>query len=102
MNHKKNHISKMFIHRIEIFDKRFLALDVLEKRIRLCNDTKKEYFHTMSNPLLNRPYSGQTNFFFFFLIPKNFVKNCMEIVGVKKIHGILLAKNYQISWHPSY
>ncbi len=78
MNKKKNHITKMFIHRIEISDKRFLALDVLEKRIRLCNDTKKEYFLTISNPLLNRPYSGQTKFFFFFFHSK---KLC------KKLHG---------------
>jgi hypothetical protein len=75
-------------------------LDVLEKRIRLCNNkTKKEYFPTISDPLLNRPYRGQINylfilFIFLFSILKAFVKHCMETVRVNKIHGILLTKNY--------
>nr|WPW47831.1 hypothetical chloroplast RF19 [Fagus crenata]WPW47913.1 hypothetical chloroplast RF19 [Fagus crenata]WPW48159.1 hypothetical chloroplast RF19 [Fagus crenata] len=92
---KKNNISKKFIHRIETYDKRFLALEVLEKRIRLCNnETKKEYFPTISDPLLNGPYRGQIRNFFLFSILKTSVKNCMETIGVNKIHGILLTKNY--------
>uniref|UniRef100_UPI0030027637 hypothetical protein RF1 n=1 Tax=Hedyosmum orientale TaxID=226581 RepID=UPI0030027637 len=56
---KRNELSKELINRIETLDKGSLAMDVLEKRTRLCNDeNKQEYLPKMYDPFLNGPYRG--------------------------------------------
>ena len=51
---KRKNLSKKLVNRAEVLDKEFLALDVLEKRIRLCNDeTKKKYLPKIYDPFLN-------------------------------------------------
>nr|QXO89891.1 Ycf1 [Erythrostemon hughesii] len=89
---KRNNLSKKFINRAEALDKEFLALDVLEKRIRLCNDeTKKKYLPKINDPFLNGPYRGRIKKSFSLLIQnKTYTKN---YIWINKIHGILLNIN---------
>nr|YP_009489884.1 hypothetical chloroplast RF19 [Paeonia brownii]AFM83731.1 hypothetical chloroplast RF19 [Paeonia brownii]AWH11154.1 hypothetical chloroplast RF19 [Paeonia brownii] len=96
---KENHLSNEFLNRIEILDRGFLTLDVLEKRIRLylCNEqTQKEYLPKKYDPFLNGPYRGKIKFDFFpSILNKISTRNSMEIFCINKIHGILLATGYQ-------
>nr|YP_009767320.1 Ycf1 [Diptychandra aurantiaca]QIS97938.1 Ycf1 [Diptychandra aurantiaca] len=89
---KRNNLSKKFLNRAEALDKEFFALDVLEKRIRLCNDeTKKKYLPKIYDPLLNGPYRGRIKKSFSFSIKnKPYTKN---YIWINKIHGILLNIN---------
>nr|YP_009535942.1 Ycf1 [Ostrya japonica]AYK29969.1 Ycf1 [Ostrya japonica]AYK30649.1 Ycf1 [Ostrya japonica]AYK31754.1 Ycf1 [Ostrya japonica] len=92
---KRNNISNKFLNIVEIIDKRFIPLDIIEKRIRLCNnETKKEYLPTMYDPFLNGPYRGQIKNIFLFSIIKTSVKHYIETICINKIHGILLTTNY--------
>nr|USW64907.1 hypothetical chloroplast RF1 [Schima superba]USW65081.1 hypothetical chloroplast RF1 [Schima superba]USW65342.1 hypothetical chloroplast RF1 [Schima superba]USW65429.1 hypothetical chloroplast RF1 [Schima superba]USW65516.1 hypothetical chloroplast RF1 [Schima superba] len=51
---KSNNLNNELINRIEVLYKKSLSLDILEKRIRLCNDEpKKEYFPKIYDPFLN-------------------------------------------------
>nr|QXO89974.1 Ycf1 [Erythrostemon pannosus] len=89
---KRNNLSKKFRNRAEALDKEFLALDVLEKRIRLCNDeTKKKYLPKIYDPFLNGPYRGRIKKSFSLSIQnKTYTKN---YIWINKIHGILLNIN---------
>nr|WMP13287.1 Ycf1 protein [Betula ermanii] len=92
---KRNNISNKFINIVEILDKRFIPLDIIEKRIRLCNNkTKKEYLPTIYDPFLNGPYRGQIKKLFLFSIIKTSRKHYIETIWINKIHGILLTTNY--------
>nr|YP_009516848.1 putative chloroplast RF1 [Thalictrum thalictroides]AYE67676.1 putative chloroplast RF1 [Thalictrum thalictroides] len=56
---KRHNLSNELINRMEALDKESLALDVLEKRTRLCNDeTEQECLPKMYDPLLNGPHRG--------------------------------------------
>nr|YP_009768974.1 Ycf1 [Arapatiella psilophylla]QIS99592.1 Ycf1 [Arapatiella psilophylla] len=89
---KRKNLSKKFINRAEALDKEFLALDVLEKRIRLCNDeTKKKYLPKIYDPFLNGPYRGRIKKSFSLSIKnKTYTKN---YIWINKIHAILLNIN---------
>ena len=91
---KRNNISRKLIHRSETLDTRFLAPDVLEKRILLSNnnnnETQKEYLTKIYDPSLNGPYRGQIKKLFLFLILKTSIKNYKKKFLVNKIHGIFL------------
>nr|YP_010689209.1 hypothetical chloroplast RF1 [Exbucklandia tonkinensis]WBR74226.1 hypothetical chloroplast RF1 [Exbucklandia tonkinensis]WQM21744.1 hypothetical chloroplast RF1 [Exbucklandia tonkinensis] len=90
---KEKNLSNEFLNRIEALDKGSLALDVLEKRTRLCNDeTKKEYLPKKYDPFLNGPYRGTINFFFSRSIIN---ETSIETVWINKIHGILLVTDYR-------
>nr|AUG62387.1 Ycf1 [Alnus maritima subsp. oklahomensis] len=92
---KRNNISNKFLNIVEILDKRFFPMDIIEKRIRLCNnETKKEYLPTIYDPFLNGPYRGQIKRFFLFSIIKTSIKHYIETIWINKIHGILLTTNY--------
>nr|YP_009581337.1 hypothetical chloroplast RF19 [Enemion raddeanum]QBK49402.1 hypothetical chloroplast RF19 [Enemion raddeanum] len=59
---KRHNLSNELINRMEALDKKSLALDVLEKRTRLCNDeTEQECLPKMYDPLLNGPHRGTIN-----------------------------------------
>nr|YP_009766649.1 Ycf1 [Cadellia pentastylis]QIS97184.1 Ycf1 [Cadellia pentastylis] len=90
---KKNKLRNPFLNRAEALDKGFLALDVIEKRIRLCNDeTKKKYLPKIYDPFLNGPYRGQIKKgFSISIISETSIKNP---IWINKIHGILLTLNY--------
>nr|YP_009771057.1 Ycf1 [Parkinsonia africana]QIT01759.1 Ycf1 [Parkinsonia africana] len=89
---KRNNLSKKFINRAEALDNEILALDVLEKRIRFCNDeTKKKYLPKIYDPFLNGPYRGRIKKSFSLSIKnKTYTKN---YIWINKIHGILLNIN---------
>nr|YP_009770297.1 hypothetical protein RF1 [Zapoteca portoricensis]YP_009770317.1 hypothetical protein RF1 [Zapoteca portoricensis]QIT00999.1 hypothetical protein RF1 [Zapoteca portoricensis]QIT01019.1 hypothetical protein RF1 [Zapoteca portoricensis] len=90
---KRNNLSNQFLNRAEALDldKEFLALDVLEKRIRLCNDETKKYLPKIYDPFLNGPSRGRIKKSFLFSIKnKTYTKN---YILINKIHAILLNIN---------
>nr|YP_010927414.1 Ycf1 protein [Cuphea curiosa]WKK46293.1 Ycf1 protein [Cuphea curiosa] len=90
---KKNSLSKELRNRIEALDKGCITLNVLEKRIRLCNDeTKKNYLPKIDDPFLNGPRRGKMNFFF--SSSKTLIKNNIETSSINKVHGILLTNDF--------
>nr|YP_010320581.1 hypothetical chloroplast RF1 [Cleidion brevipetiolatum]UJJ83705.1 hypothetical chloroplast RF1 [Cleidion brevipetiolatum] len=96
-NEQKNkNLSNEFINRVQALDKRYLVLNTLEKRTRLCkNKTKKEYLPKIYDPLLSGSYRGKIHFFFLPLIlNKTSITNCTKMVWINKIHLILLISNY--------
>nr|WEG39159.1 hypothetical protein RF1 [Beesia calthifolia] len=93
---KRNNISKELINRIEALDKGSLAMDVLEKRTRLCNDeTEQECLPKMYDPLLNGLYRGTTKEFDShssssmndYLITS--IEDSIETLWINKLHAIL-------------
>nr|YP_010296971.1 Ycf1 protein [Ceriops zippeliana]UMI33635.1 Ycf1 protein [Ceriops zippeliana] len=97
---KKKKISNEFLNRVKtIFDKGFFPLNILEKRIRLCNNktkNKKEYLSKIYDPLLSGSLRGRTKLFFSpSIINEIFKKNCIEMGWINKIHLVFLITNYQ-------
>ncbi|CAL5362921.1 unnamed protein product [Camellia sinensis] len=86
---KSNNLNKKLINRIEVLSKEFLSLDLLEKRIRLCNDEpKKEYLPKIYDPFLNGPHRGTIqNLFSPLIINETSIENFIE---KNKIHTIFL------------
>nr|QQL04788.1 hypothetical chloroplast RF1 [Alhagi sparsifolia] len=89
---KRKKISNEFFKRAKVLDKEFLPMDVLENRIRLCNDeTKTKYLTKIYDPFLNGRFRGQ--------IQKSFSPSIQNetyttnSVLINKIHGILLYNN---------
>nr|YP_010927499.1 Ycf1 protein [Cuphea spruceana]WKK46378.1 Ycf1 protein [Cuphea spruceana] len=90
---KKNILSTEFRNRIEALDKGCITLNVLEKRIRLCNaESTKNYLPKIDDPFLNGPRRVKSNFFF--SSSKTFIKNAIETGWINKIHGILLTTHF--------
>nr|YP_010512116.1 hypothetical protein Ycf1 [Myrospermum sousanum]UXL83440.1 hypothetical protein Ycf1 [Myrospermum sousanum] len=89
---KRKKLSNEFINRTKVLDKEFIALDILEKQIRLCNDeTKTKYLPKIYDPFLNGPYRGRVKKCFSPSIKnETYTKNDILI---NKIHGILLNIN---------
>nr|YP_010472639.1 Ycf1 [Hymenaea courbaril]UVH65762.1 Ycf1 [Hymenaea courbaril] len=90
---KRKSLSKKFFNSAKALDKKFLAMDVIEKRIRLGNDeTKKKHLPKIYDPFLNGPYRGRIKNSFSVLIKnKTYTKND---IWINKIHGILFSINY--------
>nr|YP_010489036.1 Ycf1 protein [Eranthis byunsanensis]UWJ89877.1 Ycf1 protein [Eranthis byunsanensis] len=92
---KRNNLSNELINRIEALDKGFLAMDILEKRTRLCNDeTEQECLPKMYDPLLNGPHRGTTKKLLYshssinnYLITS--IEDSKEILWINKLHDIL-------------
>ena len=88
-NQKSNNLNNELINRIEALDKGSLSMDILEKRIRVCNDgtkwnqgTKKEYLPKIYDPFLNGPHRGtMKELFSSLIINENFIEK-------NKIHAI--------------
>nr|ASM82420.1 hypothetical chloroplast RF19 [Juglans regia]QIJ58966.1 hypothetical chloroplast RF19 [Juglans regia]QIJ59050.1 hypothetical chloroplast RF19 [Juglans regia]QIJ59134.1 hypothetical chloroplast RF19 [Juglans regia]QIJ59218.1 hypothetical chloroplast RF19 [Juglans regia] len=96
---KRKNISNQFLNRVEILDNRFLPLDIIEKRIRLCNcnnETKQEYLPKICDSLFNGPFRGQIKKLFLLPIIKTSlaIKHYIETILINNIHGILLTTNY--------
>nr|YP_009777570.1 Ycf1 [Senegalia catechu]YP_009777590.1 Ycf1 [Senegalia catechu]QJF59433.1 Ycf1 [Senegalia catechu]QJF59453.1 Ycf1 [Senegalia catechu] len=88
---KRNNLSNQFRNRAEALDKEFFALDVLEKKIRLCNDETKKYLPKIYDPFLNGPCRGRIKKSFLFSIQnKTYTKN---YILINKIHAVLLNIN---------
>nr|QGU83955.1 hypothetical chloroplast RF19 [Homalium racemosum] len=94
---KKKNLSNEFINRVEVLDKGFHILNILEKKTRLYNDeTKKEYLPKIYDPFLSGLYRGKVHFFFSpSIINEISIKNYIEMLWINKIYLILLISNYQ-------
>nr|QFV20072.1 hypothetical chloroplast RF19 [Taxillus thibetensis] len=97
--YKKNKQINETINRIEVLDKELLFLDILEKKIRLCNcDQKKEYLPKIYDPLLNQPF-GET-----LTLKKKQVSplSINETFSINKIHGLLFTNSLEFEHKMSY
>nr|YP_009765978.1 Ycf1 [Dialium schlechteri]QIS96338.1 Ycf1 [Dialium schlechteri] len=91
---KRNNLSNKFKNRAEALDKEFLVLNVLEKRIRLCNDeTKKKYLPKIYDPFFNGPFRGRMKKDFSLSIKNKNETYTKNDIWINKIHGILLILN---------
>nr|YP_009772225.1 hypothetical chloroplast RF19 [Zornia diphylla]QIT03093.1 hypothetical chloroplast RF19 [Zornia diphylla] len=84
-NEEKNQkLRNEFLNRAEVLDKEFFPLDILEKRIRLCNEnTKQKNLPKIYDPFLNGPRRGQ-------------IKNLFLQNGISKKHKIWINKIYSL------
>ncbi|KAF1876784.1 hypothetical protein Lal_00043714 [Lupinus albus] len=75
---KKTLMSNEFLNRAKFLDKEFITLDIVEKRIGLCNaETKKKYLPKIYDPFLNGPCRGRIKKSFSCSV-KSQVKNKVE------------------------
>nr|URF22147.1 Ycf1 [Bretschneidera sinensis] len=93
---KRRNLKNEFINRIEALDKGSLALNILEKRTRFCNnETKKEYLPKINDPFLHGPYRGRIKKMLSLpIITKTYIKNNIGTFWINKIHSILLNTDY--------
>nr|QNQ65642.1 hypothetical chloroplast RF1 [Tetracentron sinense] len=100
---KKNNLNNEFINRIEALDKGSLALDVLEKRTRLCNnETEQECLPKIHDPFWNGPYRGTIKKkYSHSIMNKTSIEDSIEMVWINKIHDILLT-DYREFEHKIY
>nr|YP_010374454.1 hypothetical chloroplast RF19 [Pancratium maritimum]QWW90166.1 hypothetical chloroplast RF19 [Pancratium maritimum] len=93
---KKYNLNNELISRIKILElekeKGSLALDMLEKRTRLCDDeNEQEYLPKMYDPFLNGPRRGTIKKFDSRAIMNNLItstKDTVEMFWINKIHGL--------------
>nr|YP_010258756.1 putative chloroplast RF19 [Heliciopsis lobata]UIX22919.1 putative chloroplast RF19 [Heliciopsis lobata] len=84
---KKKNFSKEFFNRIETLDKGFLTLDVLEKKIRVCNDKiEEECLPKGYDPFLKGPYRGRIKKLH--SIMNDYLIPSIKRIWINKIHGI--------------
>nr|YP_009546793.1 hypothetical chloroplast RF 19 [Anigozanthos flavidus]AYP35533.1 hypothetical chloroplast RF 19 [Anigozanthos flavidus] len=99
---KKYNLNNELISRIKILEKekRYPSVNILEKRIRLCNDEKgQEYPPKIYDPLWNGPYRGIIKKLHSHTIMNdliNYTKDSIEIFWINKIYELLsISKNSQ-------
>nr|QJQ34956.1 hypothetical protein Ycf1 [Barnardia japonica] len=91
---KKYNLDNELISRIKILEKEkgSTVLDMLEKRIRLCNDeNEQEYLPQMYDPCLNGPYRGTIKKFDSRTIMNDLITSTadsVEMFWINKIHGL--------------
>nr|YP_010832510.1 hypothetical chloroplast RF1 [Astragalus oxyglottis]WFG51948.1 hypothetical chloroplast RF1 [Astragalus oxyglottis] len=89
---KRKKLSNEFYKRAKVLDKKFLPMDVLENRIRLCHDKKKrKYLTQIYDPFLNGSFRGQMPNTLSPSIQNEIYKT--NSILINKIHGILLSIN---------
>nr|YP_010834472.1 Ycf1 protein [Adonis mongolica]WFQ81827.1 Ycf1 protein [Adonis mongolica] len=91
---KRNNLSNELINRIEALDKGSLAMDVLAKSTRLCNDkTGQKCLPKMYDPLLNGPRRGTIKKRYSRSSMNNYLKtsieDSIETLWINKLHDIL-------------
>nr|YP_010018431.1 hypothetical protein RF1 [Primula alpicola]QOJ48046.1 hypothetical protein RF1 [Primula alpicola] len=86
---KKKNLNKELINRIETIDKGSFYVDILEKKIRLCNEgNEKNYLRQIYDPFLNGPYRGRIKKCISPLIINEIVTD--SFLETNKIHTIFL------------
>nr|YP_010686329.1 Ycf1 [Cyclamen graecum]WBR35236.1 Ycf1 [Cyclamen graecum] len=88
---KNNNLNNELINRIEALDKRSLSVDILDKKIRLCNGNdgnKKEYLRQIYDPFLNGSHHGKIKRFLSPLIRNEILIE--SFIETNKIHVIFL------------
>nr|USG57752.1 hypothetical protein RF1 [Primula qiupuensis] len=90
---KKKNLTNELINRMETLDKGSFFIDILEKKIRLCNEgNKKENLRQIYDPFLNGPHRGRINLFFSPLIINEIVTE--SFLEKNKIHTIFLTDTH--------
>nr|YP_010883069.1 hypothetical protein RF1 [Androsace henryi]WIF27653.1 hypothetical protein RF1 [Androsace henryi] len=89
---KNNNLNNELINRIEAIDKGSFSVDILEKKIRLCNEsTKKEYLCQIYDPFLNGPHRGRIQKFISPLIINEIVTE--SFIETNKVHTLFITDN---------
>ena len=85
-------LNNEFINRIEALDRKYLSLNILETRTRLCNDeSTKEYLSKRYDPFLNGSYRRTIHKSPLpSILKKISIDNLLNQFGINRIHGILL------------
>nr|YP_010599172.1 hypothetical chloroplast RF1 [Primulina mabaensis]WAL03549.1 hypothetical chloroplast RF1 [Primulina mabaensis] len=85
-------LNNEFINRIEALDRKYLSLNILETRTRLCNDeSTKEYLSKGYDPFLNGSYRRTIHKSPLpSILKKTSIDNLLNQFGINRIHGILL------------
>nr|YP_010913211.1 hypothetical protein RF1 [Viridantha plumosa]WIL89400.1 hypothetical protein RF1 [Viridantha plumosa] len=94
---KKYNLNNELISRTKALEKEkgFLALDMLEKRTRLCNDeNEQKYLPKTYDPLLRGPYRGTIKKFYSHMIMNDLItstdtEDSIEINWINKIYELL-------------
>nr|QNQ15572.1 putative chloroplast RF1 [Sphaeradenia woodsonii] len=92
---KKYNLSNELISRIKVLEKEkgSIVRDILEKRIRLCNDENEQgCLPKIYDPFLNGPYRGTTKKFYSRTIMNDLItstEDSIEVFWINKIHGLL-------------
>uniref|UniRef100_UPI0030FE9869 hypothetical protein RF1 n=1 Tax=Primula partschiana TaxID=690505 RepID=UPI0030FE9869 len=90
---KNNNLNNELVNRIETIDKEYFFVDLLEKKIRLCNEgNKKEYLRQIYDPFLNGPHRGRIKKFLSPLIVNEIVTE--SFLETNKIHTIFLTDTH--------
>uniref|UniRef100_UPI0030FEAB61 hypothetical protein RF1 n=1 Tax=Primula sinuata TaxID=3043452 RepID=UPI0030FEAB61 len=90
---KKNNLNNELINRIETLDKGSFCIDILEKKIRLCNEgNKKENLRQIYDPFLTGPHRGRINLFFSPLVINEIATE--SFLEKNKIHTIFLTDTH--------
>uniref|UniRef100_UPI0030FF3549 hypothetical protein RF1 n=1 Tax=Primula chapaensis TaxID=690490 RepID=UPI0030FF3549 len=90
---KKNNLTNELVNRIETIDKESFFADILEKKIRLCNEgNKKEYLRQIYDPFLNGPHRGRIQKLISPLIINEIVTE--SFLETNKIHTIFLTDTH--------
>nr|YP_010019706.1 hypothetical protein RF1 [Primula septemloba]QOJ49407.1 hypothetical protein RF1 [Primula septemloba] len=90
---KKNNLTNELVNRIETIDKEYFFVDILEKKIRLCNEgNKKEYLRQIYDPFLNGPHRGRIKKWISPLIINEIVTE--TFLETNKIHTIFLTDTH--------
>nr|UVW93675.1 Ycf1 [Impatiens balsamina] len=89
---KSKNINEDYKKKIYNLDKGSIFITILEKKIRICNDeTKKEYFFRIDDPLLNGPHRRAIKKKFSLLIRnQTLLKSLTKSFCINKIHTIFL------------
>nr|YP_010581035.1 hypothetical protein RF1 [Sarracenia alata]YP_010581045.1 hypothetical protein RF1 [Sarracenia alata]UZT27354.1 hypothetical protein RF1 [Sarracenia alata]UZT27361.1 hypothetical protein RF1 [Sarracenia alata] len=88
---KNNNLNNELINRIKVLDKGSLSLNILEKKIRLCNDEiQKEYLPKIYDPFLNGPQRGTIKKLFLPLIINETSIENFIFIETNKIHTLFL------------
>nr|YP_010887543.1 hypothetical chloroplast RF1 [Meconopsis bella]WJJ45512.1 hypothetical chloroplast RF1 [Meconopsis bella] len=92
---KKQNINNAFFNRIDALERGSLKLDVLEKRIRLCNnETEQECLPEGYDPFLNGTYRGSGKRYLHSSLNMNESFSVEDCIWINKFHNIL-PTNYQ-------
>nr|YP_010599694.1 hypothetical chloroplast RF1 [Primulina versicolor]WAL04071.1 hypothetical chloroplast RF1 [Primulina versicolor] len=85
-------LNNEFINRIEALDRKYLSLNILETKTRLCNDeSTKEYLFKGYDPFLNGSYRRTIHKSPLpSILKKTSIDNFLNQFGINRIHGILL------------
>nr|YP_010181862.1 hypothetical protein RF1 [Primula effusa]QVD44025.1 hypothetical protein RF1 [Primula effusa]QVD44108.1 hypothetical protein RF1 [Primula effusa] len=90
---KKNNLNNELVNRIETIEKESFFVDILEKKIRLCNEeNKKEYLRQIYDPFLNGPQRRRIKKFLSPLIINEIVTE--SFLETNKIHTIFLTDTH--------